>query len=309
MRGQMAHLDAEILAEFGAGLITGRRGAQITAHLASCDRCTALGDQLAGVSALLASVPGPAMPDSVTQRLEVVLAAENAARSKNNGAERVRADRPAHRASGRRRTPRPSFRRLSARVLAPVAVIVLAAGGYGLSRAIGPGGQATTASGASAGRAVSAPAAGPAAAKGAASAAASSPVNAPRSSASPPVRGAAGTLPQAHRLTPANFSLVAGTVDFSAATFRQQVVRDLSTAPPAAAVSSVTTRLRGCVQNLTRSAPLVRVESDRFEGQPATLVVARTGPGDTAWLAGPGCSATSRDVLATTTVPAGTSAP
>ena len=61
MRGQMAHLDAEVLAEFRAGLIAGRRGAAITAHLAGCDRCTALGDQLAGVSALLAAVPLPAV--------------------------------------------------------------------------------------------------------------------------------------------------------------------------------------------------------------------------------------------------------
>src|SRR5690242_16313147 len=74
--GQMAHLDAEVLAEFRAGLIAGRRGAKITAHLTGCDRCTALDDQLAGVSALLAAVPRPAMPDSVARRLDAVLAAE-----------------------------------------------------------------------------------------------------------------------------------------------------------------------------------------------------------------------------------------
>ena len=76
MRGQMTHLDSDVLAEFHAGLITGRRSVKIAAHLAGCDRCTALDDRLAGVSALLASVPAPSMPDSVAQRLEVVLAAE-----------------------------------------------------------------------------------------------------------------------------------------------------------------------------------------------------------------------------------------
>ena len=76
----MTHLDTDVLAEFRAGLITGRRGARITAHLAGCDRCTALDDQLAGVSVLLASVPAPAMPDSVAQRLDTVLAAEVARR-------------------------------------------------------------------------------------------------------------------------------------------------------------------------------------------------------------------------------------
>ena len=39
MRGQMTHLDSDVLAEFRAGLITGRRGVTIAAHLAGCDRC------------------------------------------------------------------------------------------------------------------------------------------------------------------------------------------------------------------------------------------------------------------------------
>ena len=80
MRGQMTHLDTDVLAEFRAGLITGRRGARIAAHLAGCGRCTALDEQLAGVRSLLASVPAPAMPDSVARRLDTVLAAEVAQR-------------------------------------------------------------------------------------------------------------------------------------------------------------------------------------------------------------------------------------
>ena len=313
----MTHLEAEVLAEFRAGLITGRRGARITAHLAGCDRCTALGDQLAGVSALLASVPLPVMPDSLAQRLDTVLAAE-AARPAQVGADQVgagqvttdqaergRADRPAHPATGRKRTPRPRFRVLSARVLAPVAVALLAVGGYGLSQIAGPGGQVTASSGSAAdgsGAASSAESA-----QAAAPSAASSHANAPKS---PVVRGA-GTVPQPHRLT---FTLMAGTVNFSAdpATLKQQVEQELRPASPAGASATappVTRQLRGCVQNLTRGATLVRVESARFQGKPATLVVARTGPDDTAWIAGPDCSATSRDILATTSVPTGISEP
>src|SRR5438105_14563564 len=102
----MAHLDAEVLAEFRAGLITGRRGARITAHLAGCDRCTALGDQLAGLSALLASVPLPAMPGGLAQRLDTVLAAEAArsAQVTTDQAERGQAERPAT-AGGRSGSP------------------------------------------------------------------------------------------------------------------------------------------------------------------------------------------------------------
>jgi hypothetical protein len=305
----MTHLEAEVLAEFRAGLITGRRGARITAHLAGCDRCTALGDQLAGVSALLASVPLPAMPDSLAQRLDTVLAAE-AARPAQIGAgqiktdqdERGHAERPAPPATSRKQRSRPSLRLLSLRVLAPVAVVVLAAGGYGLSRLAGSG-VGVTASGSSAERAEGqAPAA---------SAASSSHANAPKS---PPVRGAQGTVPLPQRITAANFALVASTVNFSAvpATLKQQVEHELGTASPAGSAGTsapVSAQLRACVRNLTRGATLVRVESARFQGTPATLVVARTGPGDTAWIAGPDCSATSRDVLAMTTVPAGTSGP
>jgi hypothetical protein len=294
MRGQMAHLDAEVLAEFRAGLITGRRGASITAHLAGCDRCTALGDQLAGVPVLLAAVPVPAMPDLVAQRLDSVLAAENAARSENNDAERARADRPGHRASGRRRTPRPGFRRLSLRVLAPVAVVVLAAGGYGLSLIAGPGGHVTASSG-SAAKSAAASAPGNAAVPSAAS----SRANAPKS---PLVRGAQGTVPRP-QITAANFTLVASSTDFAPATLRRQVKDELGRKAPAEAAQPVTARLRGCVQNLTHGAALVRVESARFAGQPATLVVARTGSDEVAWIAGPDCSATSRDVLARTSVP------
>ena len=295
----MAHLDAEVLAEFREGLITGRRGAAITAHLAGCDRCTALGDQLAGVSALLASVPLPAMADSLARRLDTVLAAEAARpeRVKTDQAERGDADHPAHPATDRTRRPRLSLPRLSLRVLAPVAAVVVAAGGYGLSQLAGSGGQVTASSGSSAGGA---------AGQAAASSAASSHANGVKS---PVVRGAAGTAPQAHRLTSGNFPLVAGTVDFSAdrAVLKQQVEHELRTPSPARA--AVTSQLRGCVQKLTHGVGLVWVESGRFGGKPATLVVARTGADDTAWIAGPDCSATSRDVLARTTVPPGTSEP
>ena len=147
MRGQMTHLDTDVLAEFRAGLITGRRGARITAHLAGCERCTALDEQLAGVRSLLASVPAPAMPDSVAQRLDTVLAAEvaqrNAAGRTAARGEAAPADQ-AERAGGdgTRESPAPrrpggnrGFRLLALRVLAPAAaVVVLAAGGYGLSR-------------------------------------------------------------------------------------------------------------------------------------------------------------------------------
>ena len=142
MRGQMTHLDTDVLAEFRAGLIGGRRGARIAAHLAGCERCTAVDEQLAGVRSLLASVPALGMPDSVARRLDTVLAAEVAHRNVTQGdaaqrdqAERVRGDGTGESPAPRRPGGNRGFRLLTLRVLAPAAaVVVLAAGGYGLSR-------------------------------------------------------------------------------------------------------------------------------------------------------------------------------
>ena len=131
MRGQTTHPDTDVLAEFQAGLATGRRGARIAAHLAECDRCRAFRDELAGLSALLAAVPAQAMPDRVAQRLDSTLAAEVARRTDS---ERARGDSPRHRGTAGRPAGHRGWRLVSLRVLAPAAAVVLAAAGYGLSQ-------------------------------------------------------------------------------------------------------------------------------------------------------------------------------
>jgi len=282
MRGQMTHLDTDVLAEFRAGLITGRRGVKITAHLAGCDRCTALDDQLAGVSALLASVPAPPMPDSVAQRLETVLAAEV---SRKNYAERAQVDRPGESAARDQRASRRGFRLATWRVLVPAAaaVVLLAGGGYGLSLLVGgPGSPPNyTAAGSAASSAAAGSAARSAGRGGPAAAAPSSPA------------------PTAHsQLKSGNH-----VVNVSAATLRQHVEAELNQ-PRASGPPKVTSaQLRGCIHLLAGHAPLVLVESVQFEGQPATIIVARTGQDYTAWVAGLDCSATSSDVLHSITLP------
>ncbi len=294
MRGQMTHLDSDVLAEFRAGLIARRRGARITAHLAGCDRCRALDDQLAGVPALLASVPAPAMPDSVARRLDTVLAAEVAARAEAAGGddpERAGLDRPREHRTPRHRAANRGFRPVALRVLAPVAVVLLAAGGYGLSRLASPGGQMIASS------AGSASSASAAAGANRAASGAEGPSGAPAAS---PLKGAA-RLP---RFTAANFPFVASGTNFSSdeAVRKQQVVNDLRVPVASRPSEAASRQVRGCVRNLAGDHPVLLVESALFEGRPATLIVAQTGPGQTAWIAGPGCSATNRDVLATTAV-------
>jgi hypothetical protein len=283
MRGQMTHLDTDVLAEFRAGLITGRRGAKIAGHLAGCERCTALDDELAGVSALLASVPAPPMPDSVAQRLETVLAAEVTKR--NNYAERGKVDRPGESEAPGRPARMRGFRLATWRVLVPAGavVVLLAGGGYGLSRVVGGPGSPTTVAGAA----------------GVASSAAASSAGKAASRALPPAAAPLSPVPSARsQLRPQN-----RTVDVSPATLRQQVAAELRLPRASRPTKATSPQVLACIHLLAGGASPELVESARFEGQPATIIVARTGQHDTVWVAGPGCSATSRDLLDTITLP------
>jgi hypothetical protein len=299
MKAQPSHLDTVVLAEYRAGLITGRRRRMIAAHLAGCARCAAVGGEMAELSTLLAAIPVPAMPDSVAQRLDTVLAAEVARRDE---AERAVADRSRHRARPPRR---PARRLLTVRVLAPAAAVaaVLAAGGYGLSL-IGAQPTLSATAGTAAAPAVSAV---PSAASGRYVPAASGP------------GGALG--PEAGRA----FTVLPSGTDYLRATLKSQLEAALraqaapssargraalprSAVPPSAPPPS---QLRACVQRLTGgiSPGIPRlVQSARFQGQPAIVIVVSSGHGYLAWVVapswvGPGCSATSAGVLAATSLP------
>jgi hypothetical protein len=304
MRGQMTHPDPDVLAEFRAGLGTGRRRARIASHLAACERCTGLSDQLGEIPALLAAAPAPAMPDAVAQRLESVLAAEVAQR---DSSERTVGDPAHHRADDRAhqgahqgarhraRSPRPGrgwdFRLVALRVLAPAAgVLVLAAGGYGLSR-IGGGSTSSVAAGSAAASAASRAQAGAAAVPS----------------------SAATSRPEAAPLEPAaRFGVVTSATDYRRATLPQQLKRELQRyARPAGSVQELAPGpVKECVLRVTAGinpVSLVLVEEAYYQGQPANVIVAARGDHDAAWVTTPTCSAGSDYVLDTTTLP-GTSA-
>ena len=252
---QMTHPDPEVLAEFRAGLITGRRGARISAHLATCDHCAGLCGELAEISALLAAVPPAAMPDRVAQRLDGVLAAEAARRDDPQRAGADRAAAPVTSPPPRRRW---DFRLVALRVLAPAAaVVVLAAGGYGLSR-IG---------GSPAGPAASGPATATAQPRPGALAA-TGPENRPN--AIPAIEA------------PASFQVVSSRTDYQRATLQQQVEHEVqlnargAAGPREPAAESV----KGCVHRVTEGVSpgtLVLAETAYFQGQRAVLVVAVSG--------------------------------
>ena len=282
------HPESEVLAEFQAGLVTGRRRASIASHLAACDRCAGLSDQLGEIPALLAAAPALAMPDDVARRLDLVLAAEAA---KRDSSERTVDDSPAHPPASPEPRRRWDFRLVTQRILVPAAaVVVLAAGGFGLSRVTGSSSSSSAASGSAA---TPAPAAGTA-----------SGTAAPRSGAT---RGSPAIV------APHNFPVVNSGTNYLRATLRQQLETELRQHTESAAGPHVLASgsLKGCVQRVTQGTipgTLVLVERAHFQGQPAIVIVAASGVHDTAWVTASGCSASSDHVLATATLP-GTSAP
>ena len=288
MSGQSTHLDPEVMAEFRAGLITGRRGTALAAHLAECDRCAALDADLADVSTLLAAVPPPALPADLVNRLDIVLAAEVAER--NNHSERAVVSR----SRARRRTGwlagwlagrNRRFRLAMVRVLAPAAV-VLAGLGYGLS--LLGGSPATTAASAPAPVPSAQPAAGIATSQN-------------------PHRAGIVEGNKVH-VTVSNTNYLPGTLGRQV----EAALRGSSNVP--AATQAASQQLTGCVLQLTGGLAPALVQSAHYQGQPAYVIVASRAQGGKAWVvapgwAAPGCSATSKDVLDTTTLPPGISAP
>jgi hypothetical protein len=277
-KGTMTHPDPDVLAEFRAGLITGRRGARVSAHLAACERCAGLCDELAEVSALLAAVPVPVMPETVVMRLETALAAEAA---KKDDAERAAGDGARDRATSPRPRKHWDFRLVALRVLAPAgALVVLAAGGYGLSRIVassaGPGSAATAAA-------------------------------LPVASAAP---GSGSTSRhEAVQEAPFTFAVVTSTTDYQRATLRQQLALEMQRYAQRDAGSQglASESVKACVSRVTTQTPLL-VEMARFEGRPANVIVVMSGHREAVWVTTPTCSASSHYVLDTTTL-AGTSTP
>jgi hypothetical protein len=89
-----SHFSAEELASYRAGEIGADRAAGIPAHLADCARCAGVDSDLAEVSALLASLPVPPMPDRLTERVSAAIAAE--AEQRAAGLNAVRAGQSAN---------------------------------------------------------------------------------------------------------------------------------------------------------------------------------------------------------------------
>ena len=299
MRG---HADAETLAAFREELLSRRKAARVSAHLAACSRCAALDAQLAEVSALLTRSAAPPMPDALTARIEAAIAAEAATRAAAAADGAVAADpaggsnrsrdgaaRPSRRPGG----PRRSW--LALRVAAvTAAVVVVAGGGYGVARllSVSPG------------------------LKSAAGTAAPAANSAPRS---PGVSGglrAPGSQPAGGGSVPGARVVSSGTdyqpgqlkvqVSATLARFGKNAMAGASPGPSGASRASgaVPPRL-ACVSHVPGGTSPILVDQAHYQGRPATVIVV---PGATsrtlrALVIAGDCTATTSHVLAIATLP------
>jgi hypothetical protein len=296
MRRHSAHVDANVLAELSAGLISGKRATRIHAHLAGCQHCARLSAGLAEISTVLASVPSPPMPDSVTRRLNATLAREAAERSARVAApagpasqiasDRVLSFRGA--AKGRRRGfTSPAAARAFA---AAAAACVVAAGGYTVVRLTSNG---------------PAPSSGHNQAGAPLHSAASS-----GAAARPLIQTPAGGSNRPNILS---FKVIDSGIDYRTSTLRSQITAELgqvATRGPARSsgadvLHAPSSQQYGCVMDVTGDIEPALVDSARYNGSPATIIaLGHVGNQvSQAWVVGPACSADNTDILEHVTLP------
>jgi hypothetical protein len=294
MTGQW-HPDATALAEYRAGLTSGRRARRLAAHVAACADCASVNNQLAAVTTVLASAPEPVMPDAVESRIMAALATEAALVTEASPVtEAVRSTAAKHdtalravggdgggsrrRPGGRSGRSGPGNRRLRSAVLASAAAacLVLFGGVYGITH---------LSSGSSSSSAASSAAGG--AAAGSESSA--------RAGAQAP--GAHTGLEPADSAPAAAFTVTASGTNYLPATLalqvRAQLARSAKTALPVVEAAP-SAQLSACVLHLTGQMRPRLVDRATYQGKPAYVIAV---PNWT-WVVGTGCTASNPELIA-----------
>ncbi|HEX3749472.1 MAG TPA: hypothetical protein VHW06_02825 [Streptosporangiaceae bacterium] len=304
MKRHSAHLDADVLAELSAGLISGKRATRIHAHLAGCQQCARLSAGLTEVRSVLASVSSPAMPEQVTRRLTTALAqeaAERSARATPAATARPSAS-PADDGAPARvlsfRGPPKSQRRgltspVAARTLtAAAAVCLVAAGGYAAVELTSSGSSPSP--------------------SGHSAAGARPHASASTGSAALPFIGQ--PLPGGdHGSDVLSFRVINSGTDYRTATLSTQISTELgqgvANSPDrssgALSLHAPSGQQYGCVIDVTGGTEPALVDSASYNGHPATIIaLAHVGHQvSQAWVVGPACSADNTDILAHVTLP------
>jgi hypothetical protein len=300
------HVGAETMARYRQGDLNKRRSSHISTHLAGCERCSALSQDLGGVTTLLASSHPPPMADDLTARITGAIAAESASRAAAPAASQAPAAQP-------RRSPRrPRLPRITPKValggLAAAALVVVGGGIYGVVAHSG----STSPSASSAAPSAARPATRSPAGNG----------------AMLPALPASGPALQYQRSgRKANITPITTSTNFTQAELASQATAQVKkygagftkTGPNAESPSSSGSEspaavpreqlgkfadipvatLRGCVERIAAGSLVLLVDVARYSGSPATIIVteaAETGP-MRIWVVGTGCSASNSDVL------------
>ena len=305
-------MDPETLAAFREELLPRRKAERVAKHLARCTQCAGLDAQLADLPALLADVPAPPMPDALTTRIAAALAEEAAARSAGvpagAAAAQAAADgdaaaaQPGDAANGARgrrtrraaRAPGPGRTRLALRIAtAAAAVVVIVGGGFGVSRLLSGTSSPTVASG---------PAPVPAK------------HTAPRNALQAPnLSGGAKSGNKDHSAASgsAGYHVVTSGTNYEPGRLGAQVKAVLSqpgrfARPRPVKGTSSTLRMAGltsCLAHVVGTQQPRLVDLAHYDRRPATVIVLPAGPNTLRVLvAGPRCSATTTDLLASTTL-------
>jgi hypothetical protein len=307
------HIGTALLASYRDDDVGRRRAARIRAHLADCSRCAGVSADLAAVTAMLADVRVPPIPDRLATRLQDALAAESsqrAAAAPDLAADARRPRLPQRTRHWRRPRLRPGLRLpayrapIMLRAVAGVAVAaVLAGGGYLLvTRSISP----------SSGHSASAAAPGRPAAR--------------RPSAGLEENGPLALPYRRHGGTDTT-SAVSSQVNFTRSSLGSQMRRQVdkhvmfSLGPkPQSSVNSraaglapgslggVSVRqLEACVSRVAAGLDVLVVEVARYEGAAATIIVAAKSAGARTLqitVVRRSCSASVSDIVFRVTVPA-----
>jgi len=299
------HASLDDLASFIEGVLKPRKHGKIAAHLAGCSLCTGYVQDLQQMPVMLSNLAFPPMPDELSVRIEAAIHTESTVRVTTPGSvsgEAGRRDLPERSGPTRQRWRMPGFSSPLAGSLAAVgAAVVIAGGGYEI--ASHAGGTTTTSSG-SASPAHSGQA--PAAAAGGQRAAIHA-QNGPevqfrangQTQTAPSVRTSTDFVParlQAQAL--AALAYVRAS-DLKAA----QGVTNAS--PQATATAGGAASLSGCVSTVAAGRNVLLVDIAHYEGKVATIIVVGkppAGPG-TIYVAGAGCSASNRHILAQQQLP------
>jgi len=326
------HADAETLAAFREELLSRRKAARVSAHLAACPRCAELDAQLTEVSALLTTSVTPPMPDALTARIEAAIAAEAAARAVTtaDGAlgaadgSRAAADGSRAAADGSRgaadggravgaagagtgprdRAARPSRPArgpgrswLALRVVAvTAAVVVVAGGGYGVAKLLTANPEPGTSVGAGS--------------AGAPASRANSKAPAVPSGALrvPGGEGAAGSSSPHSPVVSSGTNYQPGQLEAQVsallAQYGTRAAANQGSSPanqPAISPKPIST----CVQHVTGGKRPLLVDRAKYQGRPATVIVTRGAtPGTVrAVVVAGACTAAPGNVLARTTFP------